>query len=281
VEQIDDPEDPRLGDYRHLTDAAARRAVEHGGGGGIFIAEGLLALRQLLRSPFRVRSILATPARVDAVRAELDEVDSPVGPTVAAALLVAPREVLESVTGYDVHRGVLAAADRGSPVSAEQVLPGTSRLLVIAGVNDTENLGALFRNAAALGMHGVVLDDTAADPLYRRSIRVSAGWSLRMPYVRMGSARGIPAALRTHGFRTVALTPGDGAVPVDHAAATGVLDDPVALVVGAEGPGLSPDVLEHCDVGVRIPMSGEVDSLNVATSFAVVATYAAARRSWA
>ena len=286
MQQVTEPEevraeDPRLADYRHLTDAAARRALEGSDGEGILIAEGVLALRQLLRSTYRVRSILSTPARAEAVRAELRSAEldgvTPVAPT---AHLVAPRSLLKSVTGYDVHRGVLAAADRGVPRDPDAVLAGARRVVVAEGISDHENLGALFRNAAALGMDAVILDDRSADPLYRRSIRVSSGWALRLEFARAGTGRELVERIERHGLCAVALTPSRGAVPVDRAAADGLLDDPVALVVGAEGPGLSPAVSGACAARVAVPMAGQVDSLNVATSLAVVAAFAASRRSW-
>lgn len=273
-------DDPRLADYRHLTDAAARRAIEGPDGAGIFIAEGVLALRQLLRSDHRVRSILSTPARATAVHRELRAALAEGRSATEAPHLVAPRPVLEQITGYDVHRGVLASADRGAPRDADELLGAARRVVVAEGISDHENLGSLFRNAAALGLDAVVLDDRSADPLYRRSIRVSSGWAMRLPFARAGSGRALVERLERHGLRTVALTPASGALAVNRAAADGVLDDPVALVVGAEGPGLSEEVLEACSARVAVPMAGEVDSLNVATSLAVVASFAAARRGW-
>jgi tRNA G18 (ribose-2'-O)-methylase SpoU len=275
-----DPDDPRLADYRHLTDAAARRAVEGSDGHGILIAEGVLALRQLLRSRYPLRSVLSTPSRAPAVRAELRAAEAEGIETGDAPHLVAPRELLAATTGYDVHRGVLAAADRGMPRDPTQVLTGARRVVVAEGLSDHENLGGLFRNAAALGLDAVLLDDRSADPLYRRSIRVSSGWALRLPFARAGSGVEVVERLHAQGLRAVALTPSRDAVAVDVAAASGVLDDPVAFVVGAEGPGLSPAVLAACDARVAVPMSAEVDSLNVATSLAVVAAFAAARRGW-
>jgi len=272
-----DADDPRLRDYRHLTDAAARRAVE--GSEGIFVVEGALALRQLLRSPHRVRSVLSTGARAEAVGHELAAAGVAAGEGTFPHL-VAPREVLRDITGFDVHRGILAAADRTPLPAAGEVLDGARRVLVVVGVNDHENIGSLFRNAAALGVDAVLLDDAAADPLYRRSIRVSAGWTMRLPYARGGSPGALPGLLHDHGLRSVALTPAPCAVPVDQAAAQGLLDDPVALLVGAEGPGLPESTLAACDARVRIPMAGGVDSLNVATAMAVVAAFAAARRGW-
>jgi tRNA G18 (ribose-2'-O)-methylase SpoU len=291
VQPVADPfqveaDDPRLADYRHLTDAAARRAVEGSDGHGILIAEGVLALRQLLRSDYRIRSVLSTPARAAAVRAELEQAAAEAnagasGPgTGGAPHLVAPRDLLESVTGYDVHRGVLAAADRGRPRDPAEVLAGVRRVVVAEGLSDHENLGGVFRNAAALGLDAVLLDDRSADPLYRRSIRVSSGWALRLPFARAGSGAEVVGRLHEHGLRALALTPSPSAVPVDRAGELGLLDDPVAFVVGAEGPGLSPALLDACDARISVPMSAEVDSLNVATSLAVVAAFAAARRGW-
>ena len=269
---IDDPGDPRLDDYRHLTDAAARRAIEASGAPhGIFVVEGPLALDQLRASDHHVRSVLVTPSRA-ATSAERLEGLGPV--------YVAERPVLAEVCGFDVHRGILAAAERPAPATPAEVLSGRTRVLILEGVSDNENVGALFRNAAALGIDAVLLDPTCTDPLYRRSIRVSSGWTLRLPFARGATTADLLAAVRHHGLRSIALTPIDTAVAVDTAAASGLLDDPVALVVGAEGPGLSARTIAACDAAVRVPMAPGVDSLNVATSLAVVAAFAGARRDW-
>lgn len=270
--RIEDPEDPRLDDYRHLTDAAARRSIEAGGAQhGIFVVEGPLALDQLRASAHRIRSVLVTPARAESMGDRLVGFEP---------VLVADRAVLADACGFDVHRGVLAAADRPAPSEPSEILEGRSRVLVLEGVNDNENVGALFRNAAALGLDAVLLDAACTDPLYRRSIRVSSGWSLRLPFARADRTAQLLAALADRGIRTLALTPSPGAVPVDVAAADGLLDGPVAFVVGAEGPGLTADTIDACDAAVRVPMAPGVDSLNVATSLAVVGAFAAARRSW-
>lgn len=273
MQLVDDPDDPRLADYRLLTDAAARRVVELGGAShGIFVVEGPIALEQLLRSGLRMRSVVLTPARARSFEAH---------PELTCPVHVVERDVLAAVTGYDVHRGLLASAERPTPITTGALLDGARRVLVAEGVNDNENIGSLFRNAAALGVDAVLLDAACADPLYRRSIRVSSGWSMRIPFARADDGTDLLDELRRQGLRSVALTPARGALDVDLAAAEGVLDDPVAFVVGAEGPGLSASTLEACDALVRVPMSDEVDSLNVATSFAVVAAFAAARRRWA
>jgi tRNA G18 (ribose-2'-O)-methylase SpoU len=269
---IDDPDDPRLDDYRHLTDATARRVVEQGGAEhGIFVVEGPVALEQLLRSALRVRSVVLSPSRARSLELE---------PMPACPVLVVERDVLAAVTGYDVHRGVLASAERPTPVAPAELLAGARRVLVAEAVSDNENVGSLFRNAAALGVQAVLLDAACADPLYRRSVRVSSGWSMRIPFARTEQVPALLEELRRHGVRSVGLTPGDRALDVERAAADGLLDEPVAFVVGAEGPGLSVATLDACDALVRVPMAPEVDSLNVATSFAVVASFAAARRGW-
>lgn len=272
-------DDPRLADYRHLTDAAARRGIEGAEGEGIFVVEGTLALRQLLRSRHPVRSLVTTPTKAAAAAAELRDAGlDPHDP--GFEHFVVERSALAEVAGFDVHRGVLAAADRIPLPDPAELLGSARRVVVAEALNDHENIGALFRNAAALGIDAVILDERTADPLYRRSIRVSAGWTMRLPYARADSAGQILDALARHGFTSIALTPGEGALDVATAAARGLLDDPVALLVGAEGPGLDPGTIDACDASVRVPMAGEVDSLNVATSLAVVASFAAARRGW-
>ncbi|MFN7150693.1 MAG: TrmH family RNA methyltransferase [Microthrixaceae bacterium] len=272
MQTVTDPDDPRLDDYRHLSDAAARRAIEGSGGQGVFIVEGAVALEQLLASDHRIRSVVLSPTRADALAERLlGRVEE---------VLVADRRVLRSVTGFDVHRGVLAAGLRPPPADAHDVLRAARRVVLLEGISDNENIGAVFRNAAALGIDAVVLDQACADPLYRRSIRVSSGWSLRVPSARVSDTATATRLASDLGMRSVALTPGDGALAVDEAAAAGALDDPAMILLGAEGPGLRPESIAAADVAVRVPMAGDVDSLNVATSLAVVASFAAARRGW-
>ncbi len=279
---VEDPTDPRLDDYRHLNDAAARRAADpEGAPHGVVVVEGAVALEQLLSSELQVRSVLLSPTRAAALSDRLTGVDT---------VYVAAREVLAAVAGFDVHRGVLAAAARPAPADPAAVIGaavvgaavvGTARrLVVLEGLSDNENVGAVFRNAAALGIDAVLLDGTCTDPLYRRSIRVSSGWTLRLPFARAGSSAELLALLGAAGVRTLALTPAPEAVPVDAAADRGLFDGAVAFVVGAEGPGLSAATIAACDAAVRVPMAAGVDSLNVATSLAVVAAFAAARRNW-
>jgi len=273
---IRDVEDPRLADYRHLNDAAARTAAgrDDASGAGCAIVEGVVALEVVLRAGIPLRSLLLTRARAESMAPLLERRAADV------PLFVADRDVLAEVVGFDLHRGVLASAERRPPPPADEVLGSCSRVVVTEGLNDHENLGALFRNAAALDIDAVLLDDRTADPLYRRCIRVSSGWAAVLPHARLGALPGGYDRLRSHGFRVVALTPSPDALAADRAAAAGWLDDRVAFVVGAEGPGLAPASIAGADAAVRIPMAPGVDSLNVATSLAVVAAFAAARRQW-
>ncbi len=274
MERIDDPGDPRLADYRHLNDAAARAAAGRDDGvDACTIVEGLVALRVVLEHGVPLRSVLLTPSRTETLGELLDGL-------AGVPVYLAERDVMAGIVGFDLHRGVLASAVRPVPRLPAEVLSGRRRVVVTQALNDHENLGALFRNAAALGVEAVVLDDRTADPLYRRSVRVSSGWAAVLPHVRVGPLPDGYEPLRDAGFRVVALTPAAGALDVDRAAASGLLDDPVALVVGAEGPGLTDAAIDGADAAVRVPMSPGVDSLNVATSLAVVAAFAAARRGW-
>ena len=224
--------------------------------------------------------MLVTPSRAVGLSGLLASVPDDV------PILVAERPVMAAITGFDVHRGVLASAARPRDRDPAALLGaleagGARRVLVAEGVTDNENIGSLFRNAAALGLAALLLDPGCADPFYRRSIRVSLGWSMSLPSARLDPLPGGLELLRREGYRLVGLSPRPDAVPVDRAAERGLLDDPVAFVVGAEGPGLSSATLDATDAIVSVPMAGGVDSINVATSLAVVAAFAAARRSWA
>lgn len=272
LEVVNDPDDSRLADYRHLNDAEARAAVGRDGNdaAGCTIVEGAVALDVVVRSRVPLRSVLLTSGRAERLAPLL----SMLGPEVSR--FVADREVLRRIVGFDLHRGVLASAHRPAPPSPDALLEQARRVALTEAVNDHENLGALFRNAAAFGFDAVLLDDRTADPLYRRSVRVSSGWAAVLPHTRVGRLPDGYDVLRRHGIRIVALTPGPEAIDVAEAAEAGKLDDPVAFVVGAEGPGLTAAAVSVADVAVRVPMAPGVDSLNVATSLAVVAAFAAA-----
>lgn len=251
---VDDPSDPRLVELTCLTDAAARAAldVEH----GCFIAEGILTLEAVLASAHPLRAVLVAEAKLPRVAALLAPVDVDV--------FVGPPSLLEGVTGFPIHRGVIASVGR-LPLPAPADLVATAeRVLVLEAVNDHENLGALFRNAAAFDVDAVLLDPRCADPLYRRSVRVSLGHVLRVPWTRTGPLAASLSLLRDAGLRSLALTPrGERSVhDVDP-------DQRLAWIVGAEGPGLDAATLAAADERVRIPIAPGVDSLNVATAAAV------------
>jgi tRNA G18 (ribose-2'-O)-methylase SpoU len=256
VERVSSLDDPRLADYRHLREPSRRMAVERDR--GIFTLEGALSVEALLASRFVTRSVLVAEEHIDKMAARLG-VDAP--------LFAMPAAAMTELTGVHFHRGVLAVAERPALPPLEDLVAGTRTILVLEAVNDHENIGSIFRNAAAFGVDAVVLDPTTADPLYRRSTRVSLGHVLRVPFTRSESWPTALADLRALGFTTVALTPAPDAVPL----AALATDPPehVALVLGAEGPGLSVAALEAVDRRVRIPMAPGVDSVNVATAAAI------------
>jgi tRNA G18 (ribose-2'-O)-methylase SpoU len=212
----------------------------------------------LLRSSYRIRSLLVTPARWAALEADVGDRD--------VEVFVGAAAVVNEVAGFPLHRGALASADRPSPLPAASVLGGPL-VVVTEGINDHENLGSLFRNAAAFGASAVLLDPTSCDPLYRRSIRVSMGHVLHVPFATMPALPSGLSVLRSAGYEVLALTPAAEAVDV----AT-LSPDPGrrrALLVGAEGPGLTPATLADADLRVRIPMAPGVDSVNIATAAAI------------
>jgi tRNA G18 (ribose-2'-O)-methylase SpoU len=256
---LDDPGDPALGDYAALTDPALRKRYEHQR--GVFIAEGPNPVRELVASPYAVRSLLLAEERVDEVADVLARV--------AATAYVVPRPVLYELVRFPLHQGVLGCGERHEPRTVDDVVDGARRLLVLEGLNDHENLGTLFRSARGLGCAGVLLGPGCADPLYRRSVRVSMGHVLRVSFTRWpGTTAELLTDLHGRGVTTLALTPDDGAADLRDVAAD-LRDVPVALVLGAEGPGLTGEALAGAQVRARIPMHAGVDSLNVAAAGAI------------
>lgn len=246
--RISDAADPRLADFRDLMDADVRPDRR-----GIVIAEGVNVVRRLVGSPYRMRAVIGVPARIDALRPVLEPYDVPV--------FEVDKWLLSEVVGFRVTRGVLASADRGTPLDPAALVRGARRLAVLEELNDFENLGAIFRNAAAFGVDAVLLDARCADPLYRRSVRVSMGHVLRVPFaVLSGTWREL-----LRDVTVLAMTPDASATPLRE------IEVPArwAVLLGAEGPGLSAAALEAADLRVRIPMAEGVDSLNVATAAAV------------
>ena len=257
AEKVVSPADPRLHPYRDLKDSALRRSAELAG--GYFIVEGRFALEAVVASPYPLESVLVLRRRLSALT----------GLSLAAetTVYVVEDEVMAAVAGFEVHRGILGLARRLPPADATDVLARGHLVVVVDGVTDQENLGSIFRNAAAFGAGGVLLDPTCADPLYRRSVRVSLGHVLRVPFARLAPWPGSLRLLERKGFVAVALTP-EGSAETVQDAADALQGEKIALVVGAEGRGLSPAVLAACR-RVRVPMAPGVDSLNVAVALAV------------
>ena len=260
---IDSAANPRLADYRALTDVELRRRSEPAE--GIFIAEGELVMRRATRAGYPMRSALTSERWLPTVLS-LADVDVPV--------FVGSEELLREITGFHVHRGALAAMARLPLPSVESVLGAARRVVVLEDVNSHTNIGAIFRCAAGLGMDAVLLSPSSADPLYRRSVRVSMGEVFAIPYARFTSWPAGLHELASSGFDLLALTPDASATPIDELRTPD--DAKLALLLGAEGPGLSTSVLEAARP-VRIPMSNGVDSLNV-TAAAAVACYALCTR---
>ena len=255
-------EDDRLNDYRDLRDVTLRKSLEaeH----GLFIAEGEKVIRRALAAGYPPRSLLMAPRWVESLRDVLDGVDAPV--------FVADEALVESVSGFHVHRGALASFERRPLPSVSEVLDGAGRIVVLEDVNDHTNVGAIFRNAAAFGMDALLLSPRCADPLYRRSIKVAMGAVFAVPWTRIDDWYAGPDVLRDAGFQVLALTPANDAVDI----AAVDFGERVALLVGSEGHGLSDRWLAEADVRVRIPITGRVDSVNVAAATAV-ACYVASR----
>jgi tRNA G18 (ribose-2'-O)-methylase SpoU len=254
-----------LDDYRALNDPDLRRAVERRGNS--FVVEGRLALEALLESPYAIRSALVAAGKAEPIAALIGD---------RAPVVVRPEPELAAITGFPFHRGVLAAAERRRPPLLRDLVAHARTVAVLEGINDHENVGALFRNAAAFGVDAVLLDPTTADPLYRRSVRVSLGHVLRVPWAPLDRLPQGLHQLRAQDLELVALTPDDGAEPIDELAQqvaerrrVSAVPVRLALLLGAEGPGLSAAALAAADRRVRIPMAPGVDSLNVATAAAV------------
>jgi tRNA G18 (ribose-2'-O)-methylase SpoU len=289
---VDDPDDPRLADYVRLTDVRLRTSLE--AAHGLFVAEGEKVIRRAVAAGYGVRSMLVTPDRM----AELAEV---AGACAGPVYLISP-EAAERLTGYRVHRGALASMNRRALPSVAGVLAGRGRaaaaggtssdgqplaggqrdrprrIVVLEDLVDHGNVGGVFRCAAALGVDAVVLSPRCADPLYRRSIKVSMGAVFAIPYARMLDWRGGLAEIRAAGFALLALTPDQSAVPLADVPVAGR----VALLFGTEGDGLSSRWLGEADQAVCIPMSAGamalgVDSLNVVAAAAIACRDLAAR----
>jgi tRNA G18 (ribose-2'-O)-methylase SpoU len=254
---IDTLEDPGLADYSRLTDVALRRVSEPAG--GLYMAESTKVITRAIAAGHRPRSLLLQERWIPDVEPLVRDLDIPV--------YVGSAALLEQLTGYNLHRGALASMHRPELRPAAEVIAGARRVVVIEDVVDHTNVGAIFRAAAGLGADAVLVTPRCADPLYRRSVRVSMGTVLQVPWTRLPEWPEGADILHAAGFHIAALALADGAIRLDDLAA----DPPerVALLLGAEGDGLSRAAIHSSDSVVTIPMLHGVDSLNVAAASAV------------
>jgi len=262
ISRVTSLDDERLGDYRDLREAdlAARREA--------FIAESEVVLRVLLdRGRFPVRSIFLAASRLPKLAELLSSVDPQVD------IYVGDQDLLNQVVGFRIHRGILAAGQRAPVPTAVELCQavglGPRRLVLLEGLTNHDNVGGVFRNAAAFGVDGVVYDSTTCDPLYRKAIRVSVGAALFVPFGRCASTAEAITAARDAGFEILALSPRADADDLATLGRSWALGDRVALLVGSEGPGLTAASLAAADRVVRISMAPGFDSLNVATATGV------------
>lgn len=265
IEHVHDASDSRLADYRNLTDTVLRRATEPAG--GLYIAESAKVIERAVAAGHAPRSVLTQERWVAGLEALLADMDVPV--------YVVPDAVAEQVTGFAVHRGALASMHRPPLPRLQALLDGARMVLVLEDLIEHQNVGAAFRAAAGLGADAVIVTARCADPLYRRSVKVSMGTVFQVPWTRIDDERAGLAELRAAGFDIAALALHDDAMTLDVYAAR--RPEKVALMMGTEGDGLSDTALEAADTVVTIPMHGGVDSLNVASA-AAVALWALTRR---
>jgi len=265
VLRITDLSDPRLGDYLNLTDVALRRVSEPAG--GLYIAESSKVIARAIAAGHIPRSALMLEQWLPDLEPLLAPFDIP--------LFVGAPDLLESLTGFSLHRGALASMHRPALPEVGELLRDARRVVVLEDIVDHTNVGAIFRSVAGLGADAVLVTPRCADPLYRRSVRVSMGTVLQVPWTRLPDWPLGAEQLHAAGFHIAALALSDTAVELDDFAAAA--PERVALILGTEGDGLSPDALSAADTVVTIPMLHGVDSLNVAAASAV-ALYALRRR---
>ena len=250
--EIRDPLDPRVDQFRNVKDVARR--VD-----GTFVAESELVIERLLASRFDVRSLLLAPNRLRRLEGRLRETH--------ADVFVANQAIIDTIVGFALHRGGVAIGERAPLPDIDALLVGARLVVALDDVVDPDNVGSIFRHAAAFGVDGVVLSAGAGDPLYRKSVRTSMGHVLAIPYARLEPPDSIIETANRNGFRTLAFTPDRSATDIRRVDASSF--DRLLVLVGSEAAGLSARVLEQADVRVRIPISSNVDSLNVATAVAI------------
>ncbi|WP_284981326.1 RNA methyltransferase [Arthrobacter sp. efr-133-TYG-118] len=255
---LESADDPRVADYTQLTDVHLRKLREPME--GMYIAESSRVLRRALAAGHQPRSFFLAEKWLE----DLDDVFQQF-PEVP--VYIGKASLLEEITGFHLHRGAMAAMHRPAPVPLEELLAGAHRVAVLEDVVDHTNVGAIFRSAAALGVDAVLVSPRCGDPLYRRSVRVSMGTVFQVPWARLESWPGDLDRLKEQGFTVAAMELTDDAVDLDALAASN--PGKLALVLGTEGAGMSPETLAAVDLAVKIPMRAGVDSLNVAAASAV------------
>jgi tRNA G18 (ribose-2'-O)-methylase SpoU len=264
-ERIDGPEDPRVAGFREVPDPERLQSQ------GLFVAEGRLVVRRVLEDArYRVRAVLVNEASMRQLTSVLER-----SPADCPIFLAESRDFV-GLTGHDLHRGCLALVERPAAVSPESVLGSAKRIVILEGIANADNVGGVFRNAAAFDADGVLLSPTCCDPLYRKAIRTSMGAVLHVPFARFDEWPAPLIRVRVSGFTIAALTPREPSESLDVFCGR-ARSERIALVAGTEGVGLSAAVEAAADHRVRIPISGAVDSLNVAVAVGI-ALYALTRR---
>jgi tRNA G18 (ribose-2'-O)-methylase SpoU len=259
VLEIDRLDDPRLADFAHRTDVALRhdQKTAH----GLYIAESALVLERAVGAGHRPRAVLclggSVPEAIAALGPFADE----------TPIFTGDADLLAELTGYALHRGIVASLDRPPLASVDALLSAARRVVIVENVTDPTNVGAIFRSAGAIGADAILVTPRCSDPFYRRAIRVAMGTVLQVPWTRTGDWDELGPQLVAHGFTTAALALTDASVSLRAFAATA--PERVALVLGTEGEGLTDAALAASDVVVRIPMRHGIDSLNVAAAAAV------------
>ena len=258
--RITDRDDPRVADYVGLTDVALRSRVDPER--GLYLAESEKVIRRALAAGHRPRSMLLAQRWEQPLARLIDEVRG-----LGAPVLVGEGTLIETITGFNVHRGAIASMHRPALPDPQALLAGCRRVVVLEDVVDHTNVGAVFRSVAGIGADAVLVSPQCADPLYRRAVRVSMGTVFQVPWTRLAPWPDGLHRLRAAGLTVAALTLADAAIDLDTLAADP--PDRLALVLGTEGDGLSAAATSASDLAVRIPMAGGVDSLNVAAAAAV------------
>jgi len=256
VVRIECASDARAAAYRDLSDGELLRSR------GVFVAEGRLVVRRLIDDPrYTIESLLLNESALRDLEPAIARLDSVV------PVLVCRTDAFAQLTGYNIHRGCLALVRRPPPTATTSLIASAAWLIVLEGVTNADNVGGVFRNAAAFDADGVLLSPTTCDPLYRKAIRTSMAAALRVPFARAAAEEwtGVVGDLRAAGFTVVALTPREPSEPLDQFAAR-PRPSRLALLVGAEGAGLSNAIAAAADYRVRIPISNRVDSLNLAVA---------------